>query len=404
MKISLENKVVGRTIVVEASDTFMQNPDDIRIIAGTDCYKLVSTKSDIDKKREVLGLEFANEVFPEIQTKNPKTYEELEKLFNEKLDTEKYKELKEISEYKMLMMTLVTSYKRYSELSNHMQSLYNKIHSTIIEKNVFFDYIARLRKLISESKTLKDFHDGVFELKEMSHCDDRIEVGTSTIFECVADIIEEEQNLINEINETNNHKNIKDLPIFTDADFWISRFGEKCESSIKKLDELREFWKGYEAKCNMDPTGKNKFEFMLNELYLASKPVIECSLKLKEAVKADNDAVAIEHARDNMHVALAEYHKQMRKIDIMECLDSRKYSCPEEATFVDGRIAEYKELEIAAMECNGTGEKFSGNEYISRLMINFQVYIGILKNAIDVKKLIRGEYGDDEFKKILESL
>ena len=87
MKISLENKVVGRTIVVEASDTFMQNPDDIRVIAGTDCYKLVSTKSDIDKKREVLGLEFANEVFPEIQTKNPKTYEELEKLFNEKLDT-----------------------------------------------------------------------------------------------------------------------------------------------------------------------------------------------------------------------------------------------------------------------------------------------------------------------------
>ena len=72
MKISLENKVVGRTIVVEASDTFMQNPDDIRVIAGTDCYKLVSTKSDIDKKREVLGLEFANEVFPEIQTKNPK--------------------------------------------------------------------------------------------------------------------------------------------------------------------------------------------------------------------------------------------------------------------------------------------------------------------------------------------
>ena len=143
---------------------------------------------------------------------------------------------------------------------------------------------------------------------------------------------------------------------------------------------------------------------MLNELYLASKPVVECSLKLKKVVKADNDAVAIEHARDNMHAALAEYHKQMRKIDIMECLDSRKYSCPEEATFVDGRIAEYKELEIAAMECNGTGEKFSGNEYISRLMINFQVYIGILKNAIDVKKLIRGEYGDDEFKKILESL
>ena len=403
MRVLLENKAIGRSVEMELSDTFMKNPEDIRLIAGSECFALVSTKSEVDKKRETLGIEFANEYFTEIQKLKPKDDEELINLLKERLATDKYKELLSISDEQMLITTLVTSYRRYDAISSKLIDLEQEIKNTTIDQNVFFDYIERLKNIIVNAKTLKDFHDGILKLKEMSHCDERIAVGIPTIFECATSLIEEEQLLINEVREANKGKNIKDLPIFTDADFWTQRFASKAEESTKKLYGLYVFWRNYQKQLNSNPKDDKKFAFMLNNIIDTTKPLAELSIKLHELVSKDNDAVAIEKIRESISEAICKYHAKMRELEIIECLDSRKYNTVEEATFIDTNFAEYRAIENGVAECACTGEKYSWRDYLMKLVLNYQICCAIKAGKVDLKKLLDGTYTEDELRELMNN-
>lgn len=403
MRVLLENKAIGRTVNIEVSDSFMQNPDDIRIVAGTECYKLVSTKSEEDKKRETLGIEFANEVFPEIQKMGITDDAELEKTFTEKLQSDKYKDLVAISEPKMLMSTILTSYKRYEMISNKILELDKKIKDSIIDQNVFFDYIKRLRNLITNATTLKDFHDGIFELKEMSQCDDRVAIGISTIFECVADLITEEQVLIGTLNPTNDGKSLKDSDVFTNMEFWTSRFAPKVKGCVDKLNALEEHWRSIEADMAQHPVGKNKFELMLAAIIHCMKPLVAKSIEMRELLKSDSDAVAIERVRDDLKQELTNYHTEMRRLEIVEYLDPRKYDTTEESVFIDTRFSEYRELEHTATECAYTGEKYSLQDYLLKLTLNYKMCLAVKAGIVDIKKLLEGGYTENEIRNIIES-
>ena len=410
MQLLLENKALGRTLHMEVSEAFMQNVDDVRLICGTECYKLVSTKSDTDKRRETLGIEFANEYFPEIQKANPKDDAELEKLLNEKLQSEKYKELVSISENKLLMSTLITSYRRYETIAKKIIDLETEINSSIIEQNTFYDYILRLRKLIEEATCLKDFHQGIFKLKEMSQCDERIAVGISTIFECATPLLEEEQVLIKESREACKGKDITTLPIFTDKEFWITRFSTKAEDSIKQLNKLLDYWKGFEFGLSHDDKQQlipkdqmiPKFDYMLSNIMQILQPLVKIAIKVMALIKADNDATAIEQSIDEVKKQLTQYHTNMRRMEIIESLYPIDYRNAEEACFVDTRFAEYREVEQAATECAYTGEKYSWQNYLTKLMLNYQMDVALKNGKVDLKKLLKGEYSEEEIRKLLE--
>ena len=409
MQLILENKAVGRTLHMEVSEAFMQNVDDVRLICGTECYKLVSTKSDTDRKRETLGIEFANEFFPEIQKVNPKDDVELEKLINEKLQTEKYKELASISDSKMLMSTMITSYRRYEAISKKLFDLEKEIESTIMEKNTFYDYILRLHKLIDEATCLKDFHEGIFKLKEMSQCDERIAVGINTIFECATPLLNEEQNLIHEVQESCKGRELSSLPIFTDEAFWTERFTPKAEESIKNLNNLLDYWKGFEFGLSHDNKQElipkdqivPKFDYMLNGIMDILRPLIDVAMKFRSLVKDDNDASAIEKARDEMKEKLTFYHTNMRRMEIIESLYPIDYRNAEEACFIDTRFAEYRQVEQAASECAYTGEKYSWQDYLMKLTLNYQMDVAIKMGRVDLKKLLEGTYTEEEIRDLL---
>lgn len=402
MRLVLENKTLGRSVNIEVSDAFMQDVDDVRLIAGTECYKLVSTKSDTDKKRESLGMEFANEVFPEIQKLSVRDTTEVKKLLEEKLKDEKYKELVEISDMNMLLPSLVTAYERYAAISQRLIDLDKEIKDTVIENNTFYDYIARLRKLATEATCLKDFHEGIFKLKEMSMCDERRAVGATTVFECAAPLILEEQSLIKEAEESNKGKDISQLSIFTDKDFWIARFDNKADDCVELLDNLKNKWKKIELELSSGPVIP-KFDYMLDGIMHAMRPMIDATMRFKSLTGEDSDAVAIERVRDELKAAMTEYHTKIREYEIVESLYPADYRNTEEMVFIDTRFAEYREIENIATECACTGEKYSWQDYLMKLTINYQVCSAIKEGRMDLEKLLKGKYSEEEVKTILGS-
>lgn len=409
MQLTLENKAIGRSVCMEVSDAFMNNVEDVRLIAGTECYKLVSTKSDKDKKRETLGMEFANDVFPVLQKTEFADDDSLKKAIEDKLHEDKYKELLEISDKEMLLTTMVTSYRRYAAISQRLFDLDKEIKDTIVDQNTFYDYIARLRKLISESKCLKEFHDGIFKLKEMSQCDERSVVAPTVIFDCATPLLEEERTLINEAKEANKGVDITTLPIFTDRDFWLSRFDSVASECINRLDALRKRWKTVEYRLSTKEDGTPipkteivpKFKFFLDGIISALRPVVDATMKFKALIRADNDAVEIEKTRGSLKTAISTYHKTIKEYEILESVYPIPYKNHEECVFIGMTFFEYRELESAAEECVSTGEQYSWQEYLMKLTINYQVCMAIKANRIDLKRLLEKGYEEEELRNLL---
>jgi hypothetical protein len=180
MRVILENKSIGKKVEMDVSDEFFENEDDIRLIAGAECYKLTSTKTREDKEREELSIDFSNDVFPRFENAgvDPNDKSIVEKIKSE-LNRDTYKRLREVSNENMLVSALVEAYRRYIAIHKQIKALDDKIKSTKIVDNVFFDYILRLSRLFENATTLEEAHNGLFEIKEMFDCDDRVAVGMS---------------------------------------------------------------------------------------------------------------------------------------------------------------------------------------------------------------------------------
>ena len=71
MEMTISNFRNQKSVNVELPDDFADDVNDIRIVYGLDQYKLVSTKSEEDKKREKAAVEFGEEAYNDLYAQYP---------------------------------------------------------------------------------------------------------------------------------------------------------------------------------------------------------------------------------------------------------------------------------------------------------------------------------------------
>ena len=71
MEIIIENTRLGKQTKIVVQDDFYTEPEDMIVSFDTERFKLVTTKSEEDKLREKLAIEFGEEVYPQLYEKYP---------------------------------------------------------------------------------------------------------------------------------------------------------------------------------------------------------------------------------------------------------------------------------------------------------------------------------------------
>ena len=390
MKVVLENKVLGKVVNIEVCDEFFETLDNVRILAGSECYKLVDTKSAADREREELAMKFANETFPEVMDKEM-TDEELTKFFENKLDTtDDYKRLVELSDKKLLLMSFTTGFKRFKAINKNIAGINTQIVNTMLDQNVFFDYALRIKDFLYKVSSLKEYREFMKLFTDMLSYDERIPVGRYRLHETMFPLYEEEERAVAEVMEANKGLRIDQTPIWDDKTFWFSRFTDAITTSKNKVDALLKKW--HETADNT-PKAPSKFKQVLKYISEYMNPAVVAYAKLKSLQSADNDAVAIEEGRSVLKSAITAFATGIEDVEIFERVIPMSYENVYEEEFIDYVFGAFQDYRTKITERKGSAM------FQALITVN-SVVQAMLQDKLDPEKFMKQEYTTEELQKV----
>ena len=402
--IFIENLDAGRKIIVKASDTFTQDPQNIRITIGSECYALVSTKTDTDRDREKLSTQFASDRF-ETYYKEGLTPEDVKRKIAVDLERDEYKELRDISNTGLLTLTLSTSYATYFVVQNNMKQVTKEIDEGKKDDNVFFDYLYRLQDIVEKSETLAEFHKAVFRLRDISAYDERGAVGMTVVLDTVSEVFREEKTVSDEILRTMKTKsNMLELPIFNDKEYWKVHFEKSIANAKINIQNTIVVWKEVAQRLGSEPAD-GKFNHVLKSLINGMASMVTVLNKYIQLIDENKDAVAIETAKKTVEVAIPVYLTHMRNVEITERVDPRSYSSEYDEKVYNIIIACFKNLETALIEqTSSTGEVFDWRSYVKDIEATYYLAVAIYYKYVDPVAYLEKKYTTEQLNTIISQM
>ena len=382
MKILLSNPSSGRNITVEASDEFCANPENITVIIGYEQYKLVSTKSDADRRREQLAQEFADEHFVACKKQNLDV-KAAEAKFREALKDPKYADLIKNGDQEVLIMALNTSYNQYLKIEDKILIMEQEIKDTTLDPEVQFDYLARYRKLLDTATTMKEFYDGMMTLKNYVIYDDRMLLNNEAIMSCMLPLLEKLADATKELKASGYTENPNDSKIFNDADYYKNQLRESIVKSYQNLTTLTDQWTKLDQEANSDHYA-DKFTYYLERMMTADNELLAAHTQISKLVEADNDAIKIEQARAEYTKVMLKYLEQLDRLELAEHFDHHPYRNDEERDFIDVQFSRHHKLIHVITHEPGKASK-AGLDFIIMLNTATKLYQAILNKTMSVK-------------------
>ena len=400
MNIILDNRVAGRSIKINVSDTFVNNTDDIRVIIGTDCYKLVSTKSEADINRETVLKKFADDNFEKFYTDNiaEDKYEEV--IMAALMTNPECKKVLDTSDPKMVVTTLITAYKNFKTIYGNMQKAKEEIKNTKEADLFFFDYIIKLQKALDECTCLKEFHDKVYHIRDLSAYDDRTPVGMAMILDTLSGLFEKEKSVCDELSKLGTNVDILNSPIFSDKNWWELTCKKILEESKLKLENLKKYWAGFIAGLGKDDN-TSKLKTMFVVMAPPMNRLVTTANKYVKLLAEDNDATSIENTRAELIKRIPEFCSAMRTAEVVESLDPRSYHSKDEEEFINVVFSAYRRLEQSIIDHNTRGEIYDWKGYLTEIKTVYYLWVALEIGTMECSKFIKQEYNEQELNDII---
>ena len=403
MDIIIENTRLGKQTKIAVPDDFYTEPEDIIVSFDTERFKIVTTKTEEDKIREKLAIEFGEELFPHLYEKYPNFGEKdstltktvLEELIKVKLADPKYEALLNDKNPDILMSCLINSYTQYCAVRKSMDKRDEEILSSKKNDNIFFDYILRFIDVFKDGKTMKDISDGIVKLHEYQGVDPRgIVFGYGLIFKAMKPYFDWVKSIDEELKTMKPYKPAKEQPFFTDEQYLIDHGTAAVKQSIEKLDAMLKLYTEYRDSVLKDIDNKPFEEYVTKIVELYNK-VIDTKNNLLEQVKLCQDG------KENKAEELKEEFSKVYTTFVHDIIDLRI------KVNVDPREMEadlYSVLDAHFTACDYWINLIHGSKNIGKdietMCVQMAMHKGILervvKGELEPGKLIRGEYKQEE--------
>ena len=409
MLITIENVKTQKQTQIEVVDDFCDDADDLLISFGMERYKLVSTKSDADKKREALAVEFGETYYGELYSKFPDfgedncllTKEACKDIIKAKL-TGKFEELAKDSNIELLLTSLVTAFGNYCQVKKKMDARDAEIRNSRIHENVFFDYILRLEEVFRTAKTVKQITEGISKCHEYASVDERELFGYAIIFEQLKPFFDWCADMDRELKEIKPYKPITEQALYDDTDYFANHITPIATEVSNKLITLKDKYNVW-INGEMQKNNADVFAEYLNNLDTAYKTLFDAYSMLREASTPQDsdkpDVVLLEHARENFQSKYKTFIRTMVDFRIEIELEPRHWATNNEKSFFLSHCAfvDYWYNLVVSQKDKNAGDKF---------MVQIGQHLNVLSKLksgdVNCDKLLSGGYTDTELTEIMK--
>lgn len=404
MEIIIENTRLGKQTKIVVQDDFYTEPEDIIVSFDTERFKLVTTKSEEDKLREKLAIEFGEEVYPKLYEKYPNfgetdcelTKTVLQELLKVKLADPKYEPLMNDKNPDILMSCLVNAYTQYCAVRKSMDKRDEEILSSKKDDNIFFDYIMRFEDLFQTSKTMKDISEGIVKLHEYQSVDPRgIVFGYGLIFKMMKPYFDWVKSVDDELKTMKPYKPVKEQTFYSDEQYIIDHGSSVVKQCIENLNNLLIKYTEYKNEISSRSDTSTPFPEYAKIIINLYDAVVDAKNKLLEQVKLCNEG-----KENTATVMKEEFSKTYTKFvhDIIDLrikanIDPR----PFESDYYSILDAHFTACDYWINLINGSKDIGKDIETMCTQMSMHKVILQrIVNGELDAGKVIRGEYSQEE--------
>ena len=404
MEIIIENTRLGKQTKIVVQDDFYTEPEDMIVTFDTERFKLTSTKSEEDKIREQLAIEFGEEVYPQLYAKYPNFGEKdcelsktvLQELLKVKLADPKYEALMNDKNPDILMSCLVNAYVQYCAVRKSMDKRDEEILSGKKDDIIFFDYILRFEDLFQNSKTMKDISDGIVKLHEYQSVDPRgIVFGYGLIFKMMKPYFDWVKSVDEELKTMKPYKPIKEQTFYDDEQYLIDHGMETVKKCIENLNKLYAKYTEFRTNIlnNTEPT--TPFSEYANSIINLYTTIVDTKNQLLEQVKLVNEGKEnkAEEMKESFSKVYTKFVHDIIDIRIKVNVDPRTLD-PDQYSILD---AHFSACDYWINLINGS--KDVGKD-IETMCVQMAMHKGVLERIVsgelDPGKVMRGEYSNEE--------
>lgn len=403
MKIVIENSQLQKRTEIEVPDDFYTEADDMFVYMGFDRYKLVSTKSAEDKRREELAIQFGETFYGELYNKFPNfgsddcllTRDACKDIIKAQL-VGQYEDLIKDEHPDAILNGLVTAFANYCQVRNHLAEQDKEIREGRKHENVFFDYILRFESICNNASTLCELSSGITKCHEYATIDERQIFG-------YAKIVKQLEPFFNWCSETDaelkcmsGYKPIHEQLWYKDPEYYDAHVRLIVNECANNLVALK--YEYDKQITNQLTIGGNPFTVYTNKILELYKPLIANEDKLTAIMKngeENADVAELESIKDTLHQGYKDLIEGMINILIDSQLDPRTWENDYYKQFIQVQwvfVDDWHKQLLRSKEAHSIGVR----SMMLGIRKNYKVIQAILDNKLDVEKLMTGEYTEEK--------
>lgn len=407
MLITIENTRTQKQTQIEVTDDFYTESEDMLIRIGMEQFKLVTTKSEEDQKRESLAVEFGETYYKDLYDKFPDfgsencllTREACKDIIKSKL-TGKFEELYHDKNPEMILNSLVTAFGNYCQVKKEMDARDAEIRKSRKHENVFFDYILRLEEVFNNATTVKEISEGITKNHEYASLDERELFGYAIIFEQLKPFFDWSAETDKELKEMSPYKPIAEQAFFDDADYYtnhVKAIANKVENNLVNLKHTYDVW--INEKMQQDGNSFSEYLIVLKNLYNGLYTKYE-SLKSEVSKKEeDQNVTTLMEAKDAFQNEYKEFIRSIVTFRIQIELDPRGFENDDQKNFL---LSHCSLIDFWYNQITSNKEPNSGDRFMVQLGHHIPVVNKLIEGNVDLHKLMSGGYTQDELKELME--
>lgn len=412
MIITIENTRTQKQTQIEIADELYTEASDLLFRIEMDQYKLVSTKSEEDKKREALAIEFGETYYSELYEKFPDFGEEgclltkdaCKEIIEAKL-VGKFEELRNDKNPELLLNGLVTAFGNYCQVKKQMDAKDAEIRNSRKHENVFFDYILRLEEVFNTANTVKDIVDGIAKQHEYASLDERQIYGYAIIFEQLKPFFNWSADTDKELREIKPYKPITEQTFYTDKDYFINHIkliANEVKENLLKLKHDHDIWINSKMQSQHVVGEHAVFTEYLNILRDNYQIISNYYETLKAAGTPTEDKPVdvekLEKAKEEFREHYKSFIRNMIDLRINIELDPRGFTCAEEKDFF---LSHCGFVDFWYNQVVSQKEKDAGDKFMHAVEQHIPCFNAILSKRVDVVKLLHNGYSKEELNELI---
>ena len=419
MEVVVINTKEKRNIKVEIPDEIATDVEDVRVMIGMELFELKSTKTEEDKQRERLSVEFGEEYYSQIYDQHPEfrdlnttnNGEEFMKLILSMMEQNPhYQPLVDDKDRDALLRCLLVAFSNFCQVRDRMEKENEEIRKNTLDENVFYDYIKRFKQAFQTATCLKELNDAIVLTHRHACMDARNIFGYTFISECMTPFFNKIKSIESELSEMKPQKTIKELPMWEDTAYWQEyEWRSIINEVVENFNRIEKKFRTYEEEHKT-----STFEEF-------AKKIIESYTRIEEENKSINVQINT-WKKDNNVTTMSDDDVRKMKNDLSDSIRSMTESFksaitniatiqvefhlalkenwkPGEAETID---ANFCVVDYYMTEINKSKEKFSSiASFISQLDFQMKILQKCINHELDPGDIMNGKYSNQELKELV---